>query len=278
MKKILSMVLVVVSMSCFAVSDATIKTIQSQLKSTLPMVKIDKISDTPIQNIYEVTSMHKIFYVDGSGRYALIGNLVDLSTKTNLTQLAVESISIVSWNELPLKIAIQKVIGNGKRKIAVFTDPDCPFCKRLEQETVPNLKNVTIYYFLFPLSSIHANAISDSQKILCSETPEATFTNWMKDNKSLPANTKCNNAKILKDMLDTGNKIGVEQTPTIILTDGKVIPGLIPADYLNQLIADSVKIESATAIESATHNIESGVRNVESKSTSKNNVGVLTVN
>ncbi len=258
MKKLLSIILMSCAVTCFAVTDAVTKAITSQLKSTLPLVKIDKISDTPITNVYEVTSMHKIFYVDGSGKYALIGNLVDLTTKTNLTQLAVESISIVSWQGLPLKIAIQKVIGNGKRKIAIFTDPECPFCKRLEQETVPNLKNVTIYYFLFPLS-IHENAMSDSQKILCSETPEITYTNWMKNNKSLPSNTKCDNAKVLDTMISTGNKIGIEHTPTIILTDGKVVPGLIPADYLNQLMANSVKTESSVPV------IESAPLSVESK-------------
>ncbi|MBY0379764.1 MAG: DsbC family protein [Burkholderiales bacterium] len=239
MKKTLFLFLFVLGLQCFAVTLSTSDLIKSSLKHTLPKVNVTAINDTPIPNIYQVISDKKIFYVDSSGKYLFIGNLIDLSTKANLTQLAVQSISVVDWNQLPLKIAIRHVNGDGKRKIAVFTDPDCPFCKQLDQETVPKLKNVTIYYYLYPLA-IHARAESDAKKILCSETLETTFLSWMKDNKALPLKTVCNNANNLKQMITIGKLVGVEATPTIVLPDGNIITGLVPADYLNQLITNAV--------------------------------------
>jgi thiol:disulfide interchange protein DsbC len=142
-------------------SDLVIK----RLKTYLPDLQIDQIHATNIQNIYEVVSRNRIFYIDNSGRYLFLGNLVDLTTKTSITQTRIESIASTAnaWNILPLNIAIIRTKGNGKRKLAVFTDPDCPYCKRLEIDVLSKLDNVTIYYFLFPLI-IHANANNDAKK------------------------------------------------------------------------------------------------------------------
>lgn len=226
-------------MNVFADSQSIEKNIRSSLRKSLPKVNVDKITNTPVPNIYEITSNKKIFYVDGGGKYLFIGNLIDLSTRDNLTQAAAERLSTVDWNQIPLTIALRKVNGDGRYKISVFTDPDCPFCKRLEAETIPKINNTTIYYFLFPLS-IHPSAEDDSKKILCSETPDSTYLNWMIDDKTLPIKATCNNANRLIKMKQVGKQIGVEVTPTIVLPNGKVVTGLVPADYLNQLIHNSV--------------------------------------
>ena len=231
------------TLNVFAVTSTTKQAITNNLAKSLPAIKIDNIKDTPVSSIYEITSAHKIFYVDGSGHYAFIGNMINLDTKDNLTQIAMENVSVIDWGSLPLKIAIRHIIGNGKSKIAVFTDPDCPFCQRLEQETVPNLKDVTIYYYLYPLS-IHESAKSDAQKILCAENPEKVYLDWMVDNKKLPDKIKCNNADTLLTIQQLADKFGISETPTIILPNGKIITGLVPADYLNQLITNSKIIES----------------------------------
>jgi thiol:disulfide interchange protein DsbC len=210
--------------------------IRSQLKLSLPELKVDQVIPTAINNVYEVDAGHKVFYVDKSGRYALFGNLVDLSNKQNITQKRVEQLGRVDWNKLPLNIAIRHVIGNGSRRIAVFTDPDCPFCKKLEQETIAKLKNVTVYYFLFPLPT-HQYAEIDSQKIICSENTEDAYLGWMVEGRALPKKSTCANDSILTKMQQVGNDVvQVEVTPTIILPDGSIVTGLAPADYLSQLI------------------------------------------
>lgn len=227
-------------------------TIIGQLKLSLPELKIDQVSPSQIPNVYEVVSGHKVFYVDETGRYAMLGNLVDLRTKKSLTQEKVEQLSKVDWSKLPIRIAMRRVIGNGSRKIAIFTDPQCPFCKRFESETIPALKDVTIYYFLFPLP-IHEYAETYSKQILCSETPIKAFTDWMRDGKALPTKTVCDNVNVLQKMIDVGNNVvQVDATPTIVLPDGSIVTGLVPADYLNKLINDvAPDTESNTPIKSA---------------------------
>ncbi len=213
--------------------------IKASLKTSLPELNIDQINATALTNVYEVVSGHKVFYVDSTGRYAFLGNMVDLTTKQSLTESRVEQLSRVDFNQLPFKYALIRVNGSGERKIAVFTDPDCPFCQRLEQEVIPKLTNVTVYYFLYPLS-IHANAETDSKKIICAENPNKVFLEWMINGTTLPNRADCKNAdnlQIIKDF--ASKKIGVEASPTIVLPSGQVMTGLIPADYLNQLLTDA---------------------------------------
>ena len=210
----------------------------NNLNIYLPQLKVNQINTTNIPNIYEVISGHKVFYVDSSGRYLFLGNLVDLKTKLSLTEDKVAHLSVVNWQQLPLDIALRQVRGNGKQQLIVFTDPDCPFCKQLERDTLARLTNITIYYFLFPLS-IHANAIVDSKKILCAANPSNTYLQWMMNNITLPQNTTCINSKKLLIMQEVGdNIIGVDVTPTIILPNGKIITGAIPVNNLIRIMRD----------------------------------------
>ncbi len=231
--------------SCFAATstDPNIPQIKKNLNSSLPDLVIDQILPTTVAGVYEIDSGRKVFYVDSTGKYAFVGNMLDLTTKSNLTQERTTELNRIDWNKLPTDVAIRRVIGNGQNKIAIFTDPDCPFCKRLENETVPNLENVTIYYYFFPLS-IHPTALSDSKRILCAENPEDTLVNYMAKGKALPKNDKCNNAKKITVMQDLGNNlVQVTGTPTIILPNGRILSGLVPADYLSRMI-DQNKAES----------------------------------
>ena len=236
MKKLLTILLLSATIAFGA--DNISQGIQASLKTSLPELNIDQINPTALTNVYEVVSGHKVFYVDSTGRYAFLGNMVDLSNKQSLTESRVAELSRVDFNQLPFKYALVRINGTGERKIAIFTDPDCPFCQRLEQEVIPKLKNVTVYYFLYPLS-IHANAETDSKKIICSETPDKTFLEWMINGTTLPNRSDCKNAANLQIIKDFGaKKIGIEASPTIILPDGMVMTGLVPADYLNQLLTE----------------------------------------
>ena len=243
MQKLLGLLLSILGIYLANADDISNKMI-SNLRLSLPELTIDQVNTTVIPNIYEVVSGRKVFYVDATGRYMILGNVVDLATKQSITQSRVEKLSMVDWKKLPLQLALKLVLGNGQRKIAVFTDPDCPFCRRLEQNTIPQLVNVTVYYFLFPLS-IHANAQIDAKKIICSEVPEKTFSDWMRKDIPLPMTSNCKAITNLAIIQDLGKKvIGIEATPTIVLPNGRIVAGLIPADYLNKLINE----ESATPL------------------------------
>ncbi len=246
-KFFLAFVAIFLIYSSFA--DTTVDNIRNKLKVSLPELKVDRVTPSVVPNIYQVFSGHKVFYVDSSGNYAFLGNLVDLNTKKSLTEATVQELSVVNIDDLPLTIAIRRVIGNGDNRLVVFTDPDCPFCQRLEQDTISKLNNITVYYFLYPLP-IHKNAISDSKKILCAENPDATFVEYMNKGIQLPKRVDCNSSKKLDTMINVANKYGVDATPTIVLPNGKLISGLVPVDYLNKLIQESTVVTKQKLVES----------------------------
>ena len=229
---------VVLSVSAKSIADTSSveNTIRTNLSKNISDLKIDRILPTQFKGVYEVDSGRKIFYVDETGNYAMIGNMLDLTTKQSLTEQRTTELNVVDWSKLPLDVAIRHIKGNGQNKIAIFTDPDCPFCKRLEQETVSKLKDVTIYYFLYPLA-IHPSAESDSQRILCAENSESSLLAFMNRDAPLGKIYNCKNAQKLVQMKDVANnQVQVTGTPTIVLPNGRILSGLIPADYLTNLI------------------------------------------
>jgi thiol:disulfide interchange protein DsbC len=223
-------------------SDLSVK-IQSNLTKYLPDLKVDQIRTTPLAGIYEIDSGRKVFYSDVSGSYIMLGNLLNLANKTSLTKQRSEELNIINWQQLPLDLAIMRKIGKGNQKIAVFTDPDCPFCQRLEAETMNKLRNVTIYYYFYPLP-IHPQAADDAKRILCAENPESAMVSFMAKGKTLGKNNNCRRSNDLALMQKIGKEVvQVSGTPTIVLPNGRIVSGLVPADYLTNLISQN-SIES----------------------------------
>lgn len=243
-KNILSSILLISAISSFAANDSSVvTTIKTNLKINLPELSIDRVVPTKFKGVYEVDSGRKVFYVDETGNYAIIGNMLDLTTKVSLTEARSEELNVVDWSKLPLGIALKKTRGTGENHIAVFTDPDCPFCKRLEVETLSKLNNVTIYYFLFPLA-IHPNAADHSRRIICSENPESSMYAFMAKDAKLSKNNSCPNAKNLEIMQNIGESVvQINSTPTIILPNGRIVSGLVPVDYLSRMI-DTNKVNN----------------------------------
>ncbi len=212
---------------------ATPDQIKADLVKQVPgLEKVDQVNPTQISGLYEVVVGRKIFYVSTDGKLAIFGNLVDLSTKQSITEKRTQELSKVDFSKLPLDLAIKQVNGDGSRKIAVFTDPDCPYCKMFEKQIVPTLKDVTVYSFMFPLP-IHPNAASDAKKIWCAKDRAAVWAGWMQKDTPLPTDVSCDTSGLDKVMDIGKNVVQVEGTPTIILEDGELIPGMLPADQLN---------------------------------------------
>lgn len=255
MKKLLLGLLVSVSLvACnnqgAAASGATVT--PDQLKANLVkqipgLTQVDQVNPTKVSGLYEVVVGRKIFYVSTDGKYAMFGNMVDLATKQSITEQRMQDLAKVDFSKLPLDLAIKQVIGDGSRKIAVFTDPDCPYCKMFEKQVVPQLNNVTVYSFLFPLP-IHPNAASDAKKIWCSKDRAATWAAWMQKDTALPTNTSCDTSALDQVMKIGTDVVQVDGTPTIILSNGQILPGMVPADQLNAKLDEiSGKAPAASA-------------------------------
>ncbi|HKW80792.1 MAG TPA: DsbC family protein, partial [Casimicrobiaceae bacterium] len=163
----------------------------------------------------------------------MVGSIFDADSKQNLTDARMRELNRVAWSELPLELAIKKVKGTGARKLAIFADADCPYCKRLEAE-MKTLDNVTIYTFLFPIDQLHPDAAHKSARIWCAPDRAKAWDDWFASGK-LPSNKGDCPTPIAQTAL-LGQKYHVSATPTLVFADGTVVPGALPLDRLESEI------------------------------------------
>jgi thiol:disulfide interchange protein DsbC len=215
---------------CSAQADQTTDKIKSTLESRMGDATIKSIDKTPIPGLYEVNLGTQIVYSDATGNYVLLGDLVDTRNSKNLTEARMSEINKIDFAKLPLENAVKVVKGNGSRKIAVFSDPNCPYCKQLET-TLKSIDNVTVYTFLYPVLSPDSTAKSKS--IWCSKDRGMTWESWMLDHKAPSTAATCDTTAIDKN-LKLGRSMNVTGTPTVFLADGKRLPGAVPADRLEK--------------------------------------------
>lgn len=234
-KIVLSLVLTLATLSSFADEAAIRKVIQS----TFPKQKLTSISKTPMPGVYEVVVGDHILYTDENATYFITeGNLWDVKEQRNLTAERKDELERIDFTSLPLELAIKDVRGNGSRKVAVFSDPDCPFCKRLEKESLRDLDDVTIYTFLFPLP-MHPDAPAKSKVIWCSPDKTKAWQNWMV--KGFLPQSGGNCTAPLEKISSLAKKLGVDSTPILFFTDGSRLRGAYPADEVAQALENATK-------------------------------------
>ena len=179
----------------------------------------------------------KIAFVTSRTNHSFIG-MYDVATRTNLTEQRLRKLNRIALDVLPLELAIKKVKGKGERRLIVFSDADCPFCHKLEEE-MKGLDNVTIYTFLFPIDQLHPQAAQKSRQIWCSADPTKAWDEYFVSGKVPDNKGECKNPVAATQAL--GTKLRIQATPTMILADGSVLPGALP---LARLEAEMVKAEA----------------------------------
>ncbi len=204
-------------------------TVKRLLEEKFKGAKVSSITKSPYFGLYEVLFDESLIYTDAKVTYVLVGNVYDAATKKNLTEAKLRSLSRVAFDSLPLDLAFKKVKGNGQRKLAVFSDPDCPYCARLEQE-LKGIDNVTIYTFLYPIDQLHPDAARKAKKIWCAPDKTKAWDTFF-ESGALPANNgDCDNPVAATSVL--GQKMKVNATPTLVFADGSVVAGALPAEQL----------------------------------------------
>ncbi len=208
-------------------------TIRKNLAERLPnLPKIDEVSKTPMNGLYEVRiNQSDIIYTDAEGNFILQGSLIDTKSRTNLTEQRTDKLSAVAFNQLPLKDTFTLVRGNGKRKMAVFEDPNCGFCKRFEKD-LAKLDNVTIHVFLYPV--LGPDSITKSNNIWCAKDKAKTWEDWMLRNIT-PPSANCDTDAIDRNV-EFGRKHRITGTPTTFFVDGARVPGAVPLDKIEQAL------------------------------------------
>ena len=194
------------------------------MEKTYPDLTIKSINKTDYNDLYEVFIGSQIVYTNDNFDFLIDGRVVDPKTKTDLTGLRLEELTRINFSDLPLSDAIKVVKGDGKRKIAIFSDVDCPFCKRLEKKELSNIDNITIYTFLYPLDT-HPEAEEKSKKIWCAKNRAEAWSEYIL-NDTLPKNSGDCKTPINK-IIELGKNLGISSTPTIILSSGTKILGAV---------------------------------------------------
>ena len=208
--------------------------VKTAIQKKFPDIKLDGLQKTEFGGLYEaVMEGNQIFYTDKNAGFILIGSLIDAKTQRNVTEERMRDLMRVKFDTLPLELAIKQVKGNGKRKMAVFSDPDCPYCKKLYAE-LEKVTDVTIYTFLYPIASLHPQAGDKAKAVWCASDRVKAWEDLIQKGTVPQAGGKCENP--LEKIAELGRKLKVNGTPTIIFADGMRVPGMVPAANLEKLL------------------------------------------
>lgn len=206
-------------LSCIsALSFANVETVKSNLNQNYPNIQVTNIQKTEMAGLYSANLDKQIIYLDENAQYMFVGSMVRMKDQKNLTKDLVLKQNSIDWKKLPFKDAIKTVKGNGKRELAIFSDPNCPYCKKLETE-LDKLNDVTIYTFIYPLKQ---QSIAVSKQIWCDANQAYAWKNLLEKNIQPKAKT-CANP--IERNLELGRKLGVTGTPTLIFANGLKMVG-----------------------------------------------------
>lgn len=243
MKKSISLLglaacLVTASFNVTAQADPALVVFEQRLKQQYPGTNFKNVRATPATGIYEVQMGDNLAYVDASARYFMFGRLYDMPEQQDLTEIRLGEINRVNVGQLPIADAIKTVKGNGSRILYVFSDPDCPFCKRLEV-SLKNLTDVTIYTFLMPLEQLHPDAKRKANNVWCSPLQSLAWDALMLEGKEAP-NGNCQTP--VERSIALGNKLGVTGTPTMFSADGRKRAGAADAQTISTWLDQAKKV------------------------------------
>lgn len=233
--KLIPTLLAAAALSLNLSATAQESTIRKTLAERIPQLeKIDEVRSTPMSGLYEVRVGTDLFYTDAKGNFLIQGELIDTKARRNLTEDRITKLSAVDFSALPLKDAFVTVRGNGKRKLVVFADPNCGYCKRFERD-LQKVDNVTIHTFLYPILS--PDSVEKSRNIWCAKDRSNSWDDWMLRDKT-PPTSSCDTAALQRN-LAFGKKHKITGTPTLIFADGSRVPGAIGLQELEKHLTDT---------------------------------------
>ncbi len=208
--------------------------IRKNLKERMPQFEpIDEVRRSPMPGLFELrVDGTDIYYTDAAGNFLLQGQMIDTRTQRNLTEERLQKITAIDFKTLPIKDAITLVRGKGERKLAIFEDPNCGYCKRFERE-LQKADNITVYLFLYPI--LGKDSTDKAKAIWCAKDQGKAWLDWMVRDQA-PANASCDTAAIKRNQ-EFGQKLKITGTPTLVFTDGTRVPGAIEVAQVEKLLS-----------------------------------------
>jgi thiol:disulfide interchange protein DsbC len=221
-----------------ATAQANESVIRKALTQQFPGANIASVTKTPYSGLFEVYLDGQLIYVDAKAEYVFAGDVIDLKNRTNLSQARLNRLQALKWDTLPLNNALKTVKGKGERKLVVFSDVDCPYCRKFEAE-LAKVDNITVYTFLYPLESLHPKAVQTSKQIWCAPDRNKAWDDYITRGTVPNNNGKCANP--IDATIALGSQLKVSGTPTLVFANGVRVPGMVPAAQLERLLAANAK-------------------------------------
>ncbi|MEI6761129.1 MAG: DsbC family protein [Betaproteobacteria bacterium] len=211
--------------------------IRKNIGERIPQLKsIDEVRKAVVPGLYEVrVNGSEIYYTDAQANYLIQGSVIDTKQRRNLTEERIDKLTAVKFEALPLKDAFTIVRGNGQRKMAVFEDPNCGYCKRFERD-LQKVDNVTVYMFLYPI--LGADSTEKSKAIWCAKDRAQAWQDWMVRDQPQPAAAAACDTSALTRNVELGRSYKITGTPTLVFVDGSRVPGAIDAKEVEKRLAD----------------------------------------
>ncbi len=235
MKRLISaLLLALATISLSAIADPAM--VKKEIEKKYPDFKADNVVKAGYGDLYEVFSNGELIYTDLKVTFLLLGTLVDAGTKANVSESRLQKLTAVNFNDLPFNQAIKLVRGNGSRKMAIFEDPNCGYCKKFEQD-INTLENITAYIFLYPI--LAQDSVDKSKAVWCSPDRLKAWQDLMLRAKPPAASGACDNPIELNVAL--GQKMRISGTPVTVFEDGERLTGALPKDRIEAKLVAAAK-------------------------------------
>ena len=224
------------AITSFAVAArANEETIRQVFKTKLPSAQVISVEKLRYADLYEVSVKgnegYRVFYTDGLGQIMLIGTLIETRTDRNLTEERLRKLSAIDWNKLPFQWAITMRRGDGRRQIAIFSDPNCPFCQKFEGD-LATINDITVH--IFPWAVIKPESVRQAKSVWCSKDRVKAWNDLMLKRVEPAAPTDCENP--IEELVALGQRLGATSTPTWFLPNGEKYVGAQPMNVVVPLL------------------------------------------
>jgi thiol:disulfide interchange protein DsbC len=247
-RKVLILGAVLAAPALWAKDDPAAAVIKTTLKERYPAITILDVQPSAVEGIYEVFTGSVIVYTDRNGDHLFTGKLYETKSRRDLSDERLDVYNKVDFDTLPFDHAIKIVKGNGRRRLAIFEDPDCPYCQKLEIE-LKDVTDLTIYVFLFPIDDLHPQAHEHAKSIWCASDRAAAWTGWVADRKPL-AEATCSEDPV-PELRKLATTLRVTSTPTLITENGHRMAGAPTPEKLRSLLDQGSKPDAPKAASAA---------------------------
>ncbi len=205
--------------------------LSERVGKALPGIKVDSVTRSPVEGLYEVALEGDVVYISADGRYVLKGDLLELDSRRNLSAEHRGQARLQALKAVPPETMIEFAPADTRHVLYVYTDVDCGYCRKFHQEVGDlNKAGIAVRYLAFPRAGVGSESFKKSVSVWCAKDRQQALTD-AKGGKPV-APTSCDNP--VKRHYDLGQRMGVQGTPTLITDTGEELGGYVPAPKLVQ--------------------------------------------